>query len=186
LELYFDSALTYALEFFQAKALREARAREAGTRVGQAAEVIPPPSTRGEAIQRVAQAKAKAAQEAPVIVPNNLPPELALAEASADALQKQAARLQKQPKVKDALEEFAMRTRRLIAQRTKEMGGLQPVFEPLPKPTEAEVLKDRIAQYPEVKEFINNVRESLRNNYNTWYLLFDSCFLFPYTHTCKY
>jgi len=166
LELYFDSALTYALEFFQAKALREARAREAGTRVGQAAEVIPPPSTRGEAIQRVAQAKAKAAQEAPVIVPNNLPPELALAEASADALQKQAARLQKQPKVKDALEEFAMRTRRLIAQRTKEMGGLQPVFEPLPKPTEAEVLKDRIAQYPEVKEFINNVRESLRNNYN--------------------
>ena len=166
LELYFDSALTYALEFFQAKALREARAREAGTRVGQAAEVIPPPSTRGEAIQRVAQAKAKAVQEAPVIVPNNLPPELALAEASADALQKQAARLQKQPKVKDALEEFAMRTRRLIAQRTKEMGGLQPVFEPLPKPTEAEVLKDRIAQYPEVKEFINNVRESLRNNYN--------------------
>ena len=166
LELYFDSALTYALEFFQAKALREARAREAGVRGGEAAEVIPPPSTRGEAIQRVAQAKARAAQEAPVIVPNNLPPELALAEASADALQKQAARLQKQPRVKDALEEFAMRTRRLIAQRTKEMGGLQPVFEPLPKPTESEVLKDRIAQYPEVKEFIDNVRESLRNNYS--------------------
>ena len=93
LELYFDSALTYALEFFQAKALREARAREAGVRGGEAAEVIPPPSTRGEAIQRVAQAKARAAQEAPVIVPNNLPPELALAEASALLIFKKKAHL---------------------------------------------------------------------------------------------
>lgn len=88
-----------------------------------------------------------------------------MAEASADALQRQAERLQEEPKKKDALEEFAARIRRLIAQRTKEMGGLQPTFEPEPQPTEAEVLRDRIARYPEVQEFIDNVRDSLKNNY---------------------
>ena len=165
-ELYFDASLTYALESYGAKALRAARAREAGAQGGEAGEVVAPPATRGEAIQRAAQAKAKAAQEAPVVIPSDAPSKLAeLAEASADALQKQAARLQQEPKVKDALEEFAARIRRLIAQRTKEMGGLQPAFEPEPKPTEAEVLKDRIAKYPDVQEFIDNVRDSLRNNY---------------------
>jgi len=165
-ELYFDASLTYALESYGAKALRAARAREAGAQGGEAGEVVAPPATRGEAIQRATQAKAKAAQEAPAVIPSDAPSKLAeLAEASADALQKQAARLQQEPKVKDALEEFAARIRRLIAQRTKEMGGLQPAFEPEPKPTEAEVLKDRIAKYPDVQEFIDNVRDSLRNNY---------------------
>jgi hypothetical protein len=161
-ELYFDASLTYALESYGARALRAARARETGVEE----EVVAPPATRGEAIERAARAKARAAQQAPVIIPSDAPSKLAeLAEASADALQKQAARLQQEPKVKDALEEFAARIRRLIAQRTKEMGGLQPAFEPEPKPTEAEVLKDRIAKYPDVQEFISNVRDSLRNNY---------------------
>ena len=162
IELYFDASLTYALESYGARALRAARARETGVEE----EVVAPPATRGEAIERAARAKARAAQEAPVVIPSDAPSKLAeLAEASADALQKQAARLQQEPKVKDALEEFAARIRRLIAQRTKEMGGLQPAFEPEPKPSEAEVLKDRIAKYPEVQEFISNVRDSLRNNY---------------------
>ena len=162
IELYFDASLTYALESYGARALRAARARETGVEE----EVVAPPATRGEAIERAVRAKARAAQEAPVVIPSDAPSKLAeLAEASADALQKQASRLQQEPKVKDALEEFAARIRRLIAQRTKEMGGLQPAFEPEPKPTEAEVLKDRIAKYPEVQEFISNVRDSLRNNY---------------------
>jgi len=162
IELYFDASLTYALESYGARALRAARARETGIEE----EVVAPPATRGEAIERAARAKARAAQEAPVVIPSDAPSKLAeLAEASADALQKQASRLQQEPKVKDALEEFAARIRRLIAQRTKEMGGLQPAFEPEPKPTEAEVLKDRIAKYPDVQEFISNVRDSLRNNY---------------------
>jgi len=162
IELYFDASLTYALESYGARALRAARARETGVEE----EVVAPPATRGEAIERAVRAKARAAQEAPVVIPSDAPSKLAeLAEASADALQKQASRLQQEPKVKDALEEFAARIRRLIAQRTKEMGGLQPAFEPEPKPTEAEVLKDRIAKYPDVQEFIDNVRDSLRNNY---------------------
>jgi hypothetical protein len=162
IELYFDASLTYALESYGARALRAARARETGVEE----EVVAPPATRGEAIERAIRAKARAAQEAPVVIPSDAPSKLAeLAEASADALQKQASRLQQEPKVKDALEEFAARIRRLIAQRTKEMGGLQPAFEPEPKPTEAEVLKDRISKYPEVQEFISNVRDSLRNNY---------------------
>jgi hypothetical protein len=162
IELYFDASLTYALESYGARALRAARARETGVEE----EVVAPPATRGEAIERAVRAKARAAQEAPVVIPSDAPSKLAeLAEASADALQKQASRLQQEPKVKDALEEFAARIRRLIAQRTKEMGGLQPAFEPEPKPTEAEVLKDRIAKYPDVQEFISNVRDSLRNNY---------------------
>jgi hypothetical protein len=89
-----------------------------------------------------------------------------LAEASAEALQKQAARLQEEPKKKDQLEEFAARIRRLIAQRTKEQGGLQPTYTPEPKPTEAEVLRDRIEKYPDVMEFIDNVRDSLKEVYS--------------------
>lgn len=157
LDLYFDAALTNALEIFSAQALGEARAREG----------IQPPATRGEAVRRVLEAKAKAKDQAPVAIPTEASSRLeALAEASAEALQKQAARLQQEPKKKDQLEEFAARIRRLIAQRTKEQGGLQPTFEAEPKPTEAEVLRDRIEKYPDVMEFIDNVRDSLKEVYS--------------------
>jgi hypothetical protein len=157
LDLYFDAALTNALEIFSAQALGEARAREG----------IQPPVTRGEAIRRVIDAKAKAKDQAPVAIPTEASSRLeALAEASAEALQKQAARLQQEPKKKDQLEEFAARIRRLIAQRTKEQGGLQPTYTPEPKPTEAEVLRDRIEKYPDVMEFIDNVRDSLKEVYS--------------------
>lgn len=157
LDLYFDAALTNALEIFSAQALGEARARES----------IQPPATRGEAVRRVIDAKAKAKDQAPVAVPTEASSRLeALAEASAEALQKQAARLQQEPKKKDQLEEFAARIRRLIAQRTKEQGGLQPTYTPEPKPTEAEVLRDRIEKYPDVMEFIDNVRDSLKEVYS--------------------
>ena len=157
LDLYFDAALTNALEIFSAQALGEARAREG----------IQPPATRGEAIRRVIDAKAKAKDQAPVAIPTEATSRLeALAEASAEALQKQAARLQQEPKKKDQLEEFAARIRRLIAQRTKEQGGLQPTYTPEPKPTEAEVLRDRIEKYPDVMEFIDNVRDSLKEVYS--------------------
>jgi hypothetical protein len=157
LDLYFDAALTNALEIFSAQALGEARAREG----------IQPPATRGEAIRRVIDAKAKAKDQAPVAIPTEATSRLeALAEASAEALQKQAARLQQQPKKKDQLEQFAARIRRLIAQRTKEQGGLQPTYTPEPKPTEAEVLRDRIEKYPDVMEFIDNVRDSLKEVYS--------------------
>jgi hypothetical protein len=156
LDLYFDAALTNALDIFSAQALGEARAREG----------IQPPATRGEAVRQVIGAKARAKDRAPVAVPTEAGSRLeALAEASAEALQKQAARLQEEPKKKDQLEEFAARIRRLIAQRTKEMGGLQPAYQPEPKPSEAEVLRDRIAKYPEVSEFIDNVRDSLKEVY---------------------
>jgi hypothetical protein len=157
LDLYFDAALTNALEIFSAQALGEARAREG----------IQPPATRGEAVRRVLEAKAKAKDQAPIAVPTEAGSRLeALAEASAEALQKQAARLQQEPKKKDQLEEFAARIRRLIAQRTKEQGGLQPTYTPEPKPTEAEVLRDRIEKYPDVMEFIDNVRDSLKEVYS--------------------
>ena len=157
LDLYFDAALTNALEIFSAQALGEARAREG----------IQPPVTRGEAIRRVIDAKAKAKDQAPVAIPTEASSRLeALAEASAEALQKQAARLQQEPKKKDQLEEFAARIRRLIAQRTKEQGGLQPTYTPEPKPTEAEVLRERIEKYPDVMEFIDNVRDSLKEVYS--------------------
>jgi hypothetical protein len=157
LDLYFDAALTNALEIFSAQALGEARAREG----------IQPPATRGEAIRRVLDAKAKAKDRAPVAIPTEATSRLeALAEASAEALQKQAARLQEEPKKKDQLEEFAARIRRLIAQRTKEQGGLQPTYKPEPKPSEAEVLRDRIEKYPDVMEFIDNVRDSLKEVYS--------------------
>lgn len=157
LDLYFDAALTNALDIFSAQALGEARAREG----------IQPPATRGEAIRRVIDAKAKAKDQAPVAIPTEATSRLeALAEASAEALQKQAARLQQEPKKKDQLEEFAARIRRLIAQRTKEQGGLQPTYTPEPKPTEAEVLRDRIEKYPDVMEFIDNVRDSLKEVYS--------------------
>jgi len=157
LDLYFDAALTNALEIFSAQALGEARAREG----------IQPPATRGEAIRRVIDAKAKAKDQAPVAIPTEASSRLeALAEASAEALQKQATRLQQEPKKKDQLEEFAARIRRLIAQRTKEQGGLQPTYTPEPKPTEAEVLRDRIEKYPDVMEFIDNVRDSLKEVYS--------------------
>ena len=157
LDLYFDASLTNALEIFSAQALGEARAREG----------IQPPTTRGEAIRRVLEAKSKAKDRAPVAIPTEATSRLeALAEASAEALQKQAARLQEEPKKKDQLEEFAARIRRLIAQRTKEQGGLQPTYTPEPKPTEAEVLRDRIEKYPDVMEFIDNVRDSLKEVYS--------------------
>jgi len=157
LDLYFDAALTNALEIFSAQALGEARARES----------IQPPTTRGEAVRRVIDAKAKAKDQAPVAIPTEATSRLeALAEASAEALQKQAVRLQQEPKKKDQLEEFAARIRRLIAQRTKEQGGLQPTYTPEPKPTEAEVLRDRIEKYPDVMEFIDNVRDSLKEVYS--------------------
>lgn len=160
LDLYFDASLAFALESFTARALKDARARAA------AEQRITPPATRGEAKQRASKAKRQAEDEAPVAVQADAPSRLAaLADAAADALQRQAEKLQEEPKQKDALEEFAIRIRRLISQRTKEMGGLQPVFQPEPKPSEAEMLRDRIAKYPEVQEFIDNVRDSLKNNF---------------------
>lgn len=160
LDLYFDASLAFALESFTARALKDARARAA------AEQRITPPATRGEAKQRASKAKRQAEDEAPVAVQADAPSRLvALADAAADALQRQAEKLQEEPKQKDALEEFAIRIRRVIAQRTKEMGGLQPVFQPEPKPSEAEMLRDRIAKYPEVQEFIDNVRDSLKNNF---------------------
>ena len=158
IDLYFDAALANALEVYSAQVLGEARAREG----------IEPARTRGEAIRKVEQAKAKVKQAAPVAIEQGVGDgsiDHALLDAAADSLQKQAERLQKEPKLKGPVELLVARVKSYIAANTKAEGGLQPSFQPIPKPTEAEVFKDLIAKYPTVVEAFEGIRESLKDNY---------------------
>jgi hypothetical protein len=157
LDLYFDGALAMALETIAAEALGEAQARER----------VSPPASFGEGRRRAQKAKVKAQDEAPIVVSTDQGSRLAsLAEAFAESLQRRAAKLQEEPKKKDALELLVDKLRRDIAASIRSEGGLQPAYEPEPAPTEAEVLRDRIARYPEVLSFIQNTRDALLDNYS--------------------
>ena len=159
LDLYFDAALANALETYSAKALGDARAREG----------IEPPVTRGEAGRRVEEAKAKAKAKAPISIEQGVGDgsiDHALLDAAADSLQRQAERLQKELKVKGPMEVLVARIKSYIATNTKAEGGLQPAYVPLAKPTEAEVFKDLVDQYPTVMEVFNGIRDSLKDNFS--------------------
>lgn len=156
LDLYFEGALAVALETIAAEALGEAQAREK-TAI---------PASFGEGRRRAQKAVQEATSRAPAIIPEGQPSKLATySEAFAESLQRRAARLQEEPEKKKAIEIFVDKLRRDVAARIREEGGLQPAFEPEPPPTEAEVLRDRIARFPDVLEFINNTRDALLNNY---------------------
>ena len=159
LDLYFDASLTHALEIFSNQILGEARAREN----------IQPPATRGEAIDRVYNAKAKAKERAPVSIEQGIGDgslDHALLDAAANSLQRQAERLQKEPKVKSQIELLVSKIKNYIASNTKAKGGLQPAYKPLPKPTEAEVFRDLVANHPQTMEIFDGIRDSLQNNFS--------------------
>jgi hypothetical protein len=159
LDLYFDAALANALETYASKVIGDARAREG----------IEPPATRGEANRRVEEAKAKAKAQSPVSIEQGVGDgsvDHALLDAAADSLQRQAERLQKEPKVKGPMEVLVARIKSYIATNTKAEGGLQPAYQPLAKPTEAEVFRDLVDQYPTVMEVFNGIRDSLKDNFS--------------------
>jgi len=159
LDLYFDASLAHALEIFSNQVLGEARAREN----------IQPPATRGEAIDRVYDAKAKAKERAPVSIERGIGDgslDHALLDAAANSLQRQAERLQKEPKVKSQIELLVSKIKGYIAANTKAKGGLQPAYKPLPKPTEAEVFRDLVANHPQTMEIFDGIRDSLQNNFS--------------------
>jgi len=159
LDLYFDASLAHALEIFSNQVLDEGRAKEN----------IQPPATRGEAIDRVYGAKAKVKARAPVSIEQGIGDgslDHALLDAAANSLQQQAERLQEEPKVKTQIEVLVGRIKGYIATNTKAAGGLQPAYEPLPKPTQAEVFRDLVANHPQTMEIFDGIRDSLRNNFS--------------------
>ena len=179
LDIYLTAALSNALETYTSKLIGDARAREG----------IEPPVTRGEANRRIEKAKAKVNSEAPVSIEQGIGDgsiDHALLDAAADKLQKQAEGLQKEPKVKEPIEVFVSRIKSYIATNTKVEGGLQPAYKPLPKPTEAEVFKDLVANHPKTMEVFYGIRDSLKDNYSQEELIglepfIEEMFKSPYT-----
>lgn len=181
LDIYLTAALSNALETYTSKLIGDARAREG----------IEPPVTRGEANRRIEKAKAKVNSEAPVSIEQGIGDgsiDHALLDAAADKLQKQAEGLQKEPKVKEPIEVFVSRIKSYIATNTKVEGGLQPAYKPLPKPTEAEVFKDLVANHPKTMEVFYGIRDSLKDNYSQEELIglepfIEEMFKSPYTES---
>jgi len=181
LDLYFDASLAHALEIFSNQVLGEARAREN----------IQPPATRGEAINRVYNAKARAKERAPVSIEQGVGDgsiDHALLDAAANSLQRQAERLQKEPKTKSQIELLVSKIKSYIAANTKAAGGLQPAYKPIPKPTQAEVFRDLVANHPQTMEIFDGIRDSLQNNFSEEELsglepFIEKVFNSPYTQS---
>ena len=154
LGLYFNASLAVALETIEAEALGEARAREQESM----------PASFGEGQRRATKAKQRAAERAPVVIQGGQASEIvAYGEAFADRLQLRAEKLQEEPEKKEALEIFIDKLRRDIAAKIREEGGLQPAYEPEPSPTEAQTMRDRVANLPQVLLFLNSTRDALSN-----------------------
>lgn len=181
LDIYFEASLANALEIYSSKVIGDARAREG----------IEPPADRGEANRRVQKAKAKVKAQAPVSIEQGVGDgsiDHALLDAAANKLQQQAEGLQKEPKVKQRMDVLVSRIKSYIATNTKAEGGLQPAYEPLPKPTEAEVFQDLVANHPETMRIFYGIRDSLKDNFSEEELVglepfIQEMFKSPYTES---
>lgn len=127
-------------------------------------EAVQLPKTRGEAKRRAKQVEKELDSESPVEVSDEPGTLMSLTTATAKALVKYADRV-RNPQQRDALKEFASKLRRMMIGRTKEKGGLEAPIEDVVKPSAAQSLKELIAQYPEVLEFVNDVRATLDEKY---------------------
>ena len=181
LDIYFEASLANALETYSSKVIGDARAREG----------IEPPADRGEASRRVQKAKEKVKAKAPVSIEQGIGDgsiDHALLDAAANKLQQQAEGLQKEPKVKQRMDVLVSRIKSYIATNTKAEGGLQPAYPPIPKPTEAEVFQDLVANHPKTMEIFYGIRDSLKDNFSEEELVglepfIQEMFKSPYTQS---